>query len=109
MASHTPTPWIAEGRLIYALTPSKETTGSVNRFMAGMSFCNGDDGATLEELEANAARAVVCVNACEGLDDPSKQLNEAREILRGLENHCIRHGRQVMMPQIQQVLRLLGA
>lgn len=35
-----------------------------------------------EITRANAARAAICVNACEGIDDPAALLEELREYLR---------------------------
>lgn len=81
---HTPAPWIADGRLIYALTLSKHYHSPVNRFMATMSHCNDEDGAPKVELEANAARAVACVNACEGIEGPAQALELARHAIRRL-------------------------
>lgn len=73
---HTPTPWdadsapgllqTADGRIIATLTP------------------DAGDGLvpwTEAEQEANAARIVQCVNACEGMADPAHALRIVREEL----------------------------
>jgi hypothetical protein len=39
------------------------------------------------EVHANAARIVQCVNACEGIDDPAALRDELRGILDMARNH----------------------
>ena len=68
--AHTPTPWLREGRIIYALQASGHFEGKgadyhetlVNRFMASVQG-QGATGATEDELEANAEFIVRAVNA----------------------------------------------
>jgi len=65
-AQHTPGPWTVDHECI-----------SANR--AHISMAIGPDGATYAEQKANAARIVACVNACEGIEDPTTAITEFRK------------------------------
>jgi|3_EtaG_2_1085321.scaffolds.fasta_scaffold15134_2 hypothetical protein len=44
------------------------------------------------QFEANAARIVACVNACEGMDDPEAFVEAAKHITRELTDGILAHG-----------------
>jgi hypothetical protein len=74
-AKHTPTPWHhtqhgSTGKPNILWSPSGTYIGQV-----GVLEIDGP-------ADANADRIIACVNACEGIDDPAKSLNDARRLLQ---------------------------
>lgn len=72
-AAHTPGPWFVDG--VYISAPDGEREPWQVAMM--MDFC----GEPVDQTPANAARIVACVNALEGIPDPSV-VGEAIEALR---------------------------
>lgn len=64
--AHTPGPWFANDEM---------TNGKIS------IYANGPIGYIGENAEANAARIVACVNACEGMADPVAQIKALRDAL----------------------------
>ncbi len=72
---HTKTPWEVEGGSVWAkksIDPSKRGKEEKIRILAGDRRKAFFAPLLPEEMEANIARAVECVNALEGVGDPSK-------------------------------------
>jgi hypothetical protein len=74
---HTPTPWEARGNVIFIKGSNKSiaTVHVQNNFDIN-KWKPIDD----VEAEANAARIVQCVNACEGMGDLEKYFQEMKDI-----------------------------
>lgn len=77
--AHTPGPWYSEaaakdGRRNGALVFAHGATGGRVRIAEV-----GNMGSDYAEDEANAARIVACVNACEGMDTPEASIAFLRE------------------------------
>ncbi len=53
-----------------------------------------------EQMRANAARIVACVNACQGVEDPTRFIQCAKAVLRLLEDG------KPLGPQAQRILAL---
>ena len=85
MSGHTEGPWEISSR--YGSTtitgPNKRSIGTTGGYSSNLE----DSLAVLLENEANAARIVACVNACEGLADPSvvPELVKAVAVLRDMD------------------------
>jgi hypothetical protein len=75
-SKHTPGPWC-----ISDLVEIKSTHGNIIAVLR-----HGDRRTKTEEH--NALRIVSCVNACEGIYDPSGLRNQRNELLRILEKIC---------------------
>lgn len=71
---HTPEPWHTEGAHIEPAFLDRD--GHIARCYADVGSADLD--------RANAARAVACVNACAGIEDPAAALAAAREELAAL-------------------------
>lgn len=72
-AKHTPEPWTAEEWTCHAKTSIRASGVYVAEFAA--------TGRHTDEAIVDAARAVACVNACEGIKDPAAALRKARATL----------------------------
>jgi hypothetical protein len=97
MSKHTREPWIKGTRA--------DIYGYVKPGSPVPIYCSGDilvarvlvSDTNDEQAEANAARIVACVNACEGIEDPCAladivpMLKRHAEYLRGLEQFFHRH------------------
>ncbi len=84
---HTPTPWRyvthADKRMGDCIRGGRVRTedgATVPPAVCTMSKCEG-----WETQQANAARIVQCVNACEGIEDPASALKQARQALTALK------------------------
>ena len=74
MSSHTAEPWVQQGTLIWspsaaavvAQVSELRTTGNVEFRAPGLGSSD------LEEIHANATRAVACVNALAGIKKPGE-------------------------------------
>jgi hypothetical protein len=67
MSKHTPGPWVAH------VSKADEFTSNDVMLIRSQEPLYGVAGIEIERDvdEANAARIVACVNACEGIEDPS--------------------------------------
>lgn len=79
MSAHTPGPWMVLEEtdhepvtLTVVFAPGRETC--VAATWHGVS-----NGQSVDEAEANAARIVACVNACEGMKDPAAVIQSLRD------------------------------
>lgn len=74
--AHTPAPWVAvsphPGQ--FAIVPENRQKHAPTHTLAYVRDFQAND-------EANAARIVACVNACEGLSDPVAQIKALRDAL----------------------------
>ena len=77
-AQHTPEPWDHQNCTVFALDErrcvnrfSALVQGGIVRLGANVTFGTPTVRTSDAELEANARRIVECVNACEGIADPS--------------------------------------
>lgn len=83
---HTPEPWILSD------DSEPDRVGGAGQYppayepKAGPRFVFGTDaaGRTVSPRRADLARAVQCVNACAGMDDPAAEIARLREIERAL-------------------------
>lgn len=84
MSQHTPGPWevLVQPPNMYDTLPTYVVRAGVRRDIAVMEdYFFSEDLPVEAEAEANARRIVACVNACEGIADPSV----VRELLAALE------------------------
>ena len=74
---HTATPWEIKGNVLFqkGTTKTIATVHIQNNFDSVRGKLVKDT-----ESEANAARIVQCVEACEGMDDPEKEIKIMREL-----------------------------
>ena len=87
MSNHTPEPWYWHENDSYCEINS-ERDGQIGDSCA--SSCLGD----IDLGRANARRIVACVNACEGMEDPSAEIAELkrqRDELLGLVKAVVYH------------------
>jgi hypothetical protein len=69
MGKHTPAPWIVSGDRV--VTKDCNTTKVIFRHNTEGSVGHQPDFPGWEQAQANAARIVECVNALEGVENPS--------------------------------------
>lgn len=84
MSKHRPGPWAAR----HDDSMRRRRVGPKDSPMFDVAYCSG---ATSLEGESNAERIVACVNACEGIEDPS----QLQEILEHASNLCTQIQNQV--------------
>jgi len=77
MQTHTPGPWILHP--IPGLDPIVVDRPVVHPFLGQCPLT-----LTCHDYAANLARAVTCVNACEGMPDPAQAVALARDAIRRL-------------------------
>ena len=80
MQTHTPGPWILHP--IPGLDPIVVDRPVVHPFLGQCPLT-----LTCPDYAANLARAVTCVNACEGMPDPAQAVALARDAIRRLLRH----------------------
>jgi hypothetical protein len=88
-AEHTPGPWShAEdgggSAFSFEIRADRRETGGTLRGIALVYADSPDDGSSGPEDTANAARIVSCVNACDGIEDPTTTIAELRAALGNL-------------------------
>lgn len=87
---HTPGPWWVDESSRYV---------GFNGTFTEVSIMDADNLEVAKGMdtpdEANAARIVACVNACEGLADPEKDIPSLLEIARLFIERCNSHGSNV--------------
>lgn len=81
-SKHTPGPWYVSGQTILQDSERYSQIATLLR-MTFKAKPNGEYH-PCEEMEANAARIVACVNACEGIDDPAQFVQNMRSDNRDL-------------------------
>lgn len=84
---HTPTPWEVGASKRSVIKADGQNSKVIAAMRTSDSIINGSfaDG----EPEANAARIVQCVNACEGLDDPEKWIKHQKEYRNEMSNSTL--------------------
>ena len=75
----------ANGRKYFIQGADAET--EFGRIIAGMDF-RGDDYLSRTDVWCRMRRAAQCVNACEGIDDPTAELTRLRARIEELEAVC---------------------
>ena len=78
MSEHTPGPWIVGGRY-----NSKILCNDGETVIADLWAIPREGG--VDEGKANARRIVACVNACEGMEDPSSEIDSLRKDIAAME------------------------
>lgn len=93
MSKHTPGPWAIQRPL------DKIVVATSNGVAAEVKFNN---------REANAARIVECVNALEGVENPARAIELAREQLEFLLIAADKRGLTALVKGAQEALAALG-
>ena len=75
---HTPGPWSVSGGVIVG-PPNGGLVAEIADFVTFIGSARPSISAA--ERDRNAARAVACVNACEGINDPALALKSIRRAL----------------------------
>ncbi len=79
MSKHTPGPWHNEQGFIVA---NNKVVGQAMMPSKDSSVTNLYSAKKAEEMEANAARIVECVNACEGIENPADFVEIVKQALQ---------------------------
>ena len=79
---HTPEPWV-----IGAMPPNGEVIIGDKKGLMVCIVATGIGTCTL----ANARRIAACVNACAGMEDPEKELEELRDKIKKLEKQNVKY------------------
>ena len=76
---HTPEPWVASGKDIRGIEDNDIWIANLmdSHHTADSRPSKGFPSDT--ECRANVERIIVCVNACEGMEDPEKEISSLRE------------------------------
>jgi hypothetical protein len=78
---HTPEPWRVSGKIV-----NTQNVVSIKAIDKTISTLAADEfrNCTIEEVNANAARIVACVNACAGMDDPAAEIERLRDMEKNI-------------------------
>lgn len=95
--SHTHEPW----------PEPLQTVKNINEDVKECFTILDQDG--IFEKEADAQRAVTCVNACAGMSDPSKEIQSMRDTIKGYEDvlHEISQQKSCRHSELQKGLTCL--
>lgn len=89
VANHTPGPWRISGEVCHepSTMSSAVCIDTENPLYTGYLSCVMDIRSNEHhDIEANARRVVACVNACEGIDDPTDMRKQRDELLNALKD-----------------------
>jgi hypothetical protein len=74
---HTPEPWEVHNASSHIIVHSE--------YLCHIADCGPSFILETEEIEANTARIIECVNACAGIENPRRVIREVREALEKVD------------------------
>lgn len=89
MVKHTEEPWFgccnkedknSKPHFIFSENAEKALFKVLYNDPSDSNYSDMEEIITIEEAKANSRRVGSCINACVGMDDPEKEINELKEI-----------------------------